>query len=331
MKSQYFGDARDFAKYGILRAMQSAGLSLAVLWWLTEDDRSGDGRLLKYLEDERLRRHDPELFDCLRRWFGEGAVRSVTWIEESRLLEGAAFHGQLVPRESVARRGWLNDGLRVARGFDVVFLDPDNGLEVKSVRPGTVRSAKYVFLDELARIHATGASILVYQHHSRAAHEEIVSKFVAALFGAIAPPDVVVLKAAGVSFFLIPQARHLGKLARAIATIEERWAGRIAVHSVEGVAAHAAQRTHPPTATPRLKVRKSRSRGAPTTVPGFTNPNRQVVIGATGLPGTDHMQKIYVLSCRDCSHEYGANGSDIHLRKCPACQKGAPGLAINQP
>ncbi len=330
MKSQYFGDVRDFAKYGVLRAMRSAGLSLAVLWWLTEDDRSGDGRLLEYLDDERLRRHDPELFDGLRRWFGEGAVRSVAWIENSGLLDGATFYGRVVPREGVARRRWLDDGLRVARGADVVFLDPDNGLEVKSVRPGTVQSAKYVFLDELARIHATGASVLIYQHHAHVAYEEIVSKCVDALSGAIESPKLVVLRATGVSFFLIPQARHSGKLARAIAWIEERWAGSIAVHSVDGPATHAAQRTHPPTATPRVRVSESRLRTAPTTVPGFTNPNGQVVLRATGLPGTDHRQKIYVLACRDCSLEYGANGSDIHGRKCPACQKGAPGLAINQ-
>jgi hypothetical protein len=60
-----------------------------------------------------------------------------------------------------------------------------------------------------------------------------------------------------------------------------------------------------------------------TTSPGYTNRNRQRVIRATGLPGTDHLQQIYVLCC-DCGTEYGANGSDIFQRRCPNCQGAAP-------
>jgi len=62
------------------------------------------------------------------------------------------------------------------------------------------------------------------------------------------------------------------------------------------------------------------------TRPGFTNVNGQTVDRPTGLPGTDHGQSIYVLRCGHCSEEYGANGSDIWLRKCPKCQDGRPGL-----
>ena len=48
--------------------------------------------------------------------------------------------------------------------------------------------------------------------------------------------------------------------------------------------------------------------------------------GPPGLPGTDHLQRIYVLRCDHCGYEYGANGSDAHERKCPRCQGGRPGL-----
>ena len=59
---------------------------------------------------------------------------------------------------------------------------------------------------------------------------------------------------------------------------------------------------------------------------GFVNRNAQVNMRATDLPGNDHLQKIYVLRCEHCGHEYGANGSDIFQRKCPNCQDGAAGL-----
>jgi len=74
------------------------------------------------------------------------------------------------------------------------------------------------------------------------------------------------------------------------------------------------------------------SQNAPTktTTPGYINKHNQQVIRKTGLAGTDHNQKVYHLRCLNeaCGAEYGANGSDIHLRKCPECQNGAPGLAI---
>lgn len=77
----------------------------------------------------------------------------------------------------------------------------------------------------------------------------------------------------------------------------------------------------------RVGARRPRSAKG-TTEPGYRNPNGQVVIGPTGHAGTDHNQRIYHLCCGRCGLNYGANGSDIHSRKCPACGGGRPGLAI---
>lgn len=65
-----------------------------------------------------------------------------------------------------------------------------------------------------------------------------------------------------------------------------------------------------------------------TTEPGFVNPSGQVVIRNTGTPGTDKFQTVYQLGCSKCGHVYGANGSDIHIRKCAKCNGGATGLAL---
>lgn len=61
---------------------------------------------------------------------------------------------------------------------------------------------------------------------------------------------------------------------------------------------------------------------------GYVNANGQKVLGPTGREGTDHGQKIYVLKCQRCAHEYGANGSDIALRRCPSCGRGAAGFDL---
>jgi hypothetical protein len=65
---------------------------------------------------------------------------------------------------------------------------------------------------------------------------------------------------------------------------------------------------------------------APTTELRYVRQNAQRVVRETGLPGNDHLQPVYVLRCGGCGAEYGANGSDIFQRRCPACQGGAAGL-----
>jgi hypothetical protein len=72
----------------------------------------------------------------------------------------------------------------------------------------------------------------------------------------------------------------------------------------------------------------SPSRPKGTTTAGYVNRNRQVAIRNTQQPGSDHLQYVYQLACAECGHNYGANGSDIHERKCPKCQGGEPGLSI---
>lgn len=69
---------------------------------------------------------------------------------------------------------------------------------------------------------------------------------------------------------------------------------------------------------------------AQTTAIGYRNKNDQVVVRATTLSGNLPGQRLYVLRCEraGCGSEYGANGCDIHERKCPFCQKGAAGLAF---
>jgi hypothetical protein len=64
-----------------------------------------------------------------------------------------------------------------------------------------------------------------------------------------------------------------------------------------------------------------------TTTPGYLKRNGQRVVRRTEEPGNDHYQYVYVLECTHCGGEYGANGSDIHLRRCPGCQGGASGLS----
>ena len=59
---------------------------------------------------------------------------------------------------------------------------------------------------------------------------------------------------------------------------------------------------------------------------GYLNPHGQQCCGHCGVPGTDHGQYAYKTECTICGYVYGTNGSDMHERRCPECQKGAVGI-----
>ena len=69
-----------------------------------------------------------------------------------------------------------------------------------------------------------------------------------------------------------------------------------------------------------------RSGNGPTVQIGYTNPNDQECRGHLGAEGNDHLQIAYKVECRRCGFVYGANGSDMHDRRCPNCDEGAPGI-----
>jgi hypothetical protein len=56
------------------------------------------------------------------------------------------------------------------------------------------------------------------------------------------------------------------------------------------------------------------------------NGHGQRCLGTLGVPGTHKNAVVYKLECNLCGFVYGANSGDVHERKCPNCQGGAPGL-----
>lgn len=132
MKNQYFGDINDYLKYGLLRAIIGASnLRTLVGWMLTHDDPGTDGRFVSYLENSaKWARHDPDLFTHLKEMLAQGAPRRVGLMERSLLLPGAKYFSAIVPDSAEARSAWFRSLLEQSQGRELVFLDPDNGLEV---------------------------------------------------------------------------------------------------------------------------------------------------------------------------------------------------------
>ena len=61
---------------------------------------------------------------------------------------------------------------------------------------------------------------------------------------------------------------------------------------------------------------------------GFLNREGQQVIRKTEREGGMLGQRVFILHCTVCDHEYGTDGCDIYDRLCPKCQDGPPGLPV---
>ena len=59
---------------------------------------------------------------------------------------------------------------------------------------------------------------------------------------------------------------------------------------------------------------------------GYRNRDGQEVIRRTELRVGD--QRVFVMRCSVCGHEYGIYGCDADIRRCPRCQDGPPGLPV---
>ncbi|NUP95482.1 MAG: hypothetical protein HUU28_04885 [Planctomycetaceae bacterium] len=228
MKNQYFGDVNDYRKYGLLRALLAGNeFRLLVAWMLTPDDEGRDGELRSYLSaPDQWSKHDPELLAGLRSLLSAGQ-RSTSLLEGSDLLPRASFHSALVPDDLTRRQQWRTDLLRAAAGVDLAFLDPDNGIETSSKPPGRAGSSKFAAWAEIEGLWAEGCSVLVYQHFRREPREAFIERIAGELRSRTGSGFVEAFRTPHVVFLLAAQPRHSDGLAKAIATMADRWEGQI--------------------------------------------------------------------------------------------------------
>lgn len=207
MKHQYFADKRDFVKYDLLLELMRHGhQQLTFLPMLTAADGRTDGSAVRYergARDERLygflrnvletNRRDIRL---LRKFFAPCSF-AYNAHDDDRVFthDGRADHFARIPDD------WLDRAL--------VFLDPDNGIEVKSMSART--GHKYVLWDELASLRERmggESTLLVYQHIPRRNRRVYFAELLALVRNRLEARDAI-LSDNIVAFLLIPGARGL--------------------------------------------------------------------------------------------------------------------------
>lgn len=229
MKDQYFGDINDYRKYGLLRALLSnAGGRLLVAWMLTPDDGGRDGRLRSYLEaPQTWRNYDPELFDGLADLLRSARQPSVSLIRGSTLLPRSSYYSAVVPDARPERDAWFQGLLCAATGAGLIFLDPDNGIEVPSRPVGRKRSSKYVMWQEVEGLWSAGYSLLIYQHFRREKRETFPQRLVSELGRRTGAQFTKVFRTPRVLFLMAAQHRHVEELKTGIGLLSDHWRGQI--------------------------------------------------------------------------------------------------------
>lgn len=250
MKHQYFGDENDYRKYGLLRALiRESGLSLGVCWMLTPDDGRSDGRFITYLENQTHRRHDPELYDALTRAMSSGR-RHLDHVRRGNMLPSARFFEEAFPDAAVPRVAVFRRALEALSGAELVFFDPDNGIEVPSKPIGRRYSSKYLLWNEVAAAYDAGHSLLIYQHFPHEEHSAYTQRMAAALANKTGASQVVTLATSRVLFLLAGQGAHRPSLLRGLDSVTRNWGDQFR-SNVFSVASHASSEPLEPNSSVR--------------------------------------------------------------------------------
>jgi hypothetical protein len=228
MKHQYFGDVNDYRKYGLLRRLATeGGLQLGISWMLTPDDDSRHGGKVDYLDQpRRWRSYDPDLFDHLAASVEIGRARDLSVVEANNLIPGARFHSDIIEDGKVARAAYMKTMHDRFKGLDLVFFDPDNGLDVKSCPLGRKGSSKYLTCQEAAATFATGASLLVFQHFAMVKKEPFTLEKVQRLADSTGAKVIIPISTAYVLFLLVLHPSHVSAAQRAIEALDMKWPGQ---------------------------------------------------------------------------------------------------------
>ena len=195
MQDQYVGDLGDFGKYGLLRALCGVTgadgrptLSLGVVWYRVPNEGGNDGKNLGYLDPlpknlGRFTECDQALYDALFDIVYDKAYpvvqrerRNVQAVKEADIFPSSTvfYPTRLIENgKPVDRSQWARAAREQTEGCKLVFLDPDNGLEIPSTQRHHKRAPKYVFYDEIAPFLERGQSVIVIHHAGRPKNQTV--------------------------------------------------------------------------------------------------------------------------------------------------------------
>jgi hypothetical protein len=194
MQDKYAGDVGDFGKFVMLDQINRITLGelrLGINWYLTTrvEPNSNDGRHVAYLNATnpsatRFEHCNPDIYEKLRDVVKN--ERSVRALENNGILPtdtiffsaGVPFGSSTLAQRISLRELWLKQSLEHLQEADVLFLDPDNGIQTPNVRKTQMRAMKYAFVDEIREYFDCCNILVIYSHRDRTPANEYMQRFV---------------------------------------------------------------------------------------------------------------------------------------------------------
>jgi hypothetical protein len=153
--------------------------------------------------------------------------RSVQAIEATQILPSAIFHTDILPDAADGRQLYFAKVWSRLDSGDLIFFDPDNGLEVSSVQRGRRNSSKYLYWDELAIALNENRSICAYQHFPRRPRTAFVASLLDQI-GDLAPKhDVFAVSSPWVAYTVCAPPDRAHRLYEAAAEVAARPGSRL--------------------------------------------------------------------------------------------------------
>jgi hypothetical protein len=202
MQNRFVGDIGDFGKYGLLNFICRNGekskerFRLGINWYLFQPDpndremRLDHGNFIGYLKPSRIneqkfRTCDPNLY-CKLQTIVDANIRKVSTIEKINILpSGTCFFSKLISYNYTKdkenrlryRDSWIDESLNMLSSCNLIFYDPDNGIEIESVKKHHKRAGKYVFYDEISNYYNKCKSLIIYNHRSMEENDNYLRRF----------------------------------------------------------------------------------------------------------------------------------------------------------
>jgi hypothetical protein len=190
---------------------------------LTQDDKRPDGKFTGYTKSPRKYKYfDPPLFAIMTTCISD-KDRNVNRIESENVLQNVIYYSRILTDDNQEREQYFSDMHDQFKSTDLIFFDPDNGLEIKSRKEGCIRSSKFLYWRELIATLSAEKSILVYQHFIREQGDDFIKRKSSEICEKLVVPEVLSFRTSNVVFFLIPQQKHTQYFKEKIAEAINKW------------------------------------------------------------------------------------------------------------
>jgi hypothetical protein len=222
MQLGHVGGIGDFGKFALLRHLMR-DRRLAVCCYLTSEndetkDRERHFDYLKHPDD--FQHFAPELFDRLAEFDGgrRGVADPLTELQTSKILGNAVFIRKQVPKRVSLRRLWVDELVASVHGANLVFLDPDHGIQGKRL------TNRHVALAEIAALRLPNRALII-SHHQSGRRSEV--KFLADRMRSLGCDPVEIIRLRLVTSRLYVITGHDSAMSELTAAFARKWGNRV--------------------------------------------------------------------------------------------------------